>query len=216
MPRAFNYVMLTLTLLVLIPVALLVKARVTHSPLPRFMVVYDMDNQQKVKTQRASAVFADGRSMRTAPEGVVDRDAVAGEPLLTAGGTEPDFAAGFPVTVDDALLARGRERFGIYCAPCHGLAGRGDGMVAKRADALMEGTWVAPSDLVSDAVIARSEGHIYNTIRHGIRKMPAYGSQIPTTDRWAIVAYVRALQKAQAGSLGDLDDTDRAALAATR
>jgi mono/diheme cytochrome c family protein len=208
--------MLTLTLLALIPVALLVKARVTHSDLPRFMVIYDMDNQQKVKTQRASAVFTDGLSMRVAPEGTVDRDAVVGDPALTDGGVGPDFDAGFPVPVDRPLLERGRERFGIYCAPCHGLDGRGDGMVHRRADALMEGTWVAPTDLVSDAVIARTEGHLYNTIRQGIRKMPAYGAQIPLHDRWAIVAYVRALQKAQAGTLEDLNENDRAALTAAR
>ncbi len=97
-----------------------------------------------------------------------------------------------------ALVERGRDRFNIYCAPCHGLDGSGNGMVNQRAQELQEPKWVQPSNLTSDVVRARPVGHIYNTVNNGIRNMPGYGAQVPVEDRWAIVAYVRALQLSQA------------------
>jgi mono/diheme cytochrome c family protein len=102
------------------------------------------------------------------------------------------------------VMKRGQERFGIYCTPCHGMAGAGDGIVNARAERLQEGTWIPPSDLSSDVVRGRPAGHLFNTITNGIRNMPAYGSQIPEDDRWAIVAYVRALQRSQHTSIGDV------------
>ncbi len=199
MPRIFKSLAIVLTLLALIPLALLVKARVTDSPLPRLMVVFDMDNQDRYKTQRESPLFADGRAMRAPPAGTVARDEIVGEPLYTAGHVDSVWTETFPRPLDDGTLARGRARYDIYCAPCHGLAGAGDGMIARRADFLMEGTWTPPTDLRSAAVRERPVGHLYNTIANGIRNMPAYGPQIPVDDRWAIVAYVRALQYAADG-----------------
>jgi mono/diheme cytochrome c family protein len=96
--------------------------------------------------------------------------------------------------VTESLVRRGQNRFDIFCAPCHGLDGYGDGPVAKRADALQEGTWVPPSSYHTDLVRQRPVGFIFNTITHGIRNMPAYGPQIPVADRWAIVSYVRELR----------------------
>ena len=215
MPRWFTSIALVLTLLMLVPILLLVKARVTNSPLPRYMIVFDMDNQDKVKTQHAFDLFADGRGMRTPPEGVVARDEIVGDPHLSDGRIGDAWATTFPVPVDDALLRRGRERYGVFCAPCHGHSGEGDGMVALRANELMEGTWVSPSNLHDAAVVERPVGHLYNTIRRGVRKMPPYGSQVPVLDRWAIVSYVRALQLSRgAGAPSDLSADDRALLAA--
>lgn len=214
MPKLFKSVVLLATLAMLIPPLLLVKDKVTKSERPRLSLVYDMDNQQFAKAQHASTLFADGRASRQAPEGTVARDEIVGNPHLSEGKVDGAWAETFPVPVDDALLTRGRERYDIYCAVCHGYAGRGDGMIAKRADQLMEGTWVPPTDLLSQAVLDRPVGHLYNTIRRGIRNMPPYGSQIPTEDRWAVVSYVRALQMTGAADVNDLSAAERAALGA--
>jgi mono/diheme cytochrome c family protein len=103
------------------------------------------------------------------------------------------------ITVNADLLARGQERFNIYCAPCHGESGYGDGMIARRADQLAlvpdaVAGWVVPQNLHEERIRTRPDGHLFNTITHGIRNMPAYDKQISVVDRWAIVAYVRALQ----------------------
>jgi mono/diheme cytochrome c family protein len=136
-----------------------------------------------------------------------------GKPVIVkdAGGNDSfKWIAGFPkqVKVDRALLDRGRERFNIYCGICHGLAGYGDGMVNRRAQ--REGVasgWVPPVNLhMKDASTGKllyttangfNEGRLFNTISAGARTMPAYAKQISVADRWAIVAYVRALQFAQ-------------------
>ncbi len=97
----------------------------------------------------------------------------------------------------EATMERGKERFGIYCAPCHGLSGHGDGMVSRHADKLMEGSWVTPSNFHDDRARGLAVGDIFNTISHGVRNMPAYGPQVEVADRWAIVMYVRALQMSQ-------------------
>jgi mono/diheme cytochrome c family protein len=110
------------------------------------------------------------------------------------------------------LLQRGADRYQIYCAPCHGLAGYGDGIVALRADRLMEGTWVPPTSVHDATVLARPVGHLFNSITNGIRTMPAYGSQIPVDDRWAIVAYVRAMQRGRHAPASVLTAEERARL----
>jgi mono/diheme cytochrome c family protein len=113
------------------------------------------------------------------------------------------------VTLD--VVKRGQERFNIYCAPCHGYSGYGDGMVAQRAEALRNGpdpsaasAWVQPQNLHEAKILARPDGHIFNTITNGIRSMPAYDKQISVADRWAIVTYVRALERSQHAQPGDL------------
>ena len=107
----------------------------------------------------------------------------------------------FPLSVD--FLKRGQERFNIYCAPCHGDSGYGDGMVAVRAAELQKkqpdavNGWGTPQNLHEAKILGRPDGHLYNTITNGIRNMPAYDKQISIPDRWAIVAYLRALQRSQ-------------------
>lgn len=216
MPKLFKSVVLLATLAMLIPPLLLVKDRVTKSEKTRLMLVFDMDDQDFLKAQRPYGLFADGRASRLAPAGTVAREDVVGDAHLAEGKVDTSWAETFPaaITVDEALLDRGRERYEIFCATCHGYAGRGDGMINKRANSLMEGTWVPPTDLLSQAVLDRPVGHIYNTIRRGIRNMPPYGAQIPVEDRWAIVSYVRALQLSGAADVSDLSAADRAALGA--
>jgi mono/diheme cytochrome c family protein len=120
------------------------------------------------------------------------------------------------IAVTKDFLRRGQERFTIYCSPCHGLAGYGDGMVQQRALALQSAGspeaagWVAPQNLQEQKIHARPDGSLFNTISNGVRSMPPYDKQISILDRWAIVAYVRALQRSQDAPLDDLPAAIRA------
>ncbi|QDU80803.1 hypothetical protein Pla110_25380 [Polystyrenella longa] len=102
-----------------------------------------------------------------------------------------------PIEVNEVNMERGRQRYRIYCSTCHGLGGEGDGLITLRAQQIGSSTWVTPVQLSSESVVNQPVGKIFNTISHGIRKMPGYGSQIPVEDRWAIALYVRALQKSR-------------------
>ncbi len=214
MPRPIIYVLLVLGALSLVPMGLVHRARHSRKSKPRIQVVYDMDNQFTAKTQSESAFFADGMAMRHQPEGTVAQGHLEADDAFyrgraAAGG---DFVAEFPLPVNKELVQRGRERFNIYCAPCHGSSGNGNGLVHARAMALAEGTWTPPSDLRAKSVADRPVGHLYNTIKNGIRTMPGYGPQIEPRDRWAIVAYMRALQLSRNATLEDVPAARRAAL----
>ena len=118
-----------------------------------------------------------------------------------------------PVTID--LMRRGQERFNIYCGPCHGEAGYGDGMVARRAaemqasGASIAAGWVAPTDYHTKDIRGRAVGSLFNTITNGIRTMPAYDKQIGILDRWAIVAYLKALERSQDAKASDVPEIER-------
>mgnify|MGYP000454058439 CR=1 FL=1 len=204
MPRWFAPAAAVLVLLTLVPLALIARARAVTSEQPRIHLVPDMDNQPKYRAQAANPMFADGRAMRPRVAGTVRLGDRGEDRVIATGKVGEDWVVAIPVPVTMPLLRRGQERWGIYCAPCHGLAGYGDGMVAKRAEALAEGTWTPPSSLHTDLVRQRPAGHLFNTITNGIRTMPAYGPQIPVADRWAIVAYVRALQRSQNATIEDV------------
>ena len=200
LPKTLVGAFAVLTAFTVVPLALVARARETTSSLPRIHPIPDdMDSQYKFKAQASNWFFTDGRAMREPPEGTVALGELHDDdPLYKAKTADANqWVTGFPVAVNDATMARGRDRFGIYCAPCHGISGRGDGMVDKRASSLMEGTWITPTSLHDARVRALPSGDIFNTITHGIRNMPAYGHSIDPSDRWAIVMYVRALQLSQ-------------------
>ena len=144
--------------------------------------------------------------------GTVARDELNNDSHSNRGQIGDEWAGSLPIPITESLLKRGQERFGIFCATCHGLGGVGDGMVSRRADQLQEGTWTPPTDLTSSVVVERPDGHLFNTITHGIRNMPAYGPQIDPADRWAIVAYLRALQKSRNATLADVPESIRPTL----
>ncbi len=210
---ALGLIFLCLTLLVF---AAVVRSRTSFSKEPRVHFVQDMDNQIKSKTQHASEVFADGRASRPKVLGTVARGHLDADDHLyrgfsasfnpTTGKFDAKFIDGIPVKVDVALLKRGQAKFNNYCMPCHGLDGRGVGPVSMRASELQSNgvagmSWTLPTNLTDTPVIAREDGHIYNTIVNGIRNMGPYGSHIQDpADRWAIVAYVRALQTSATGA----------------
>jgi len=200
----------------LLPFAYAFRARVSTSTDPRIHLIQDMGNQPKYGPQKASTVFADGRADRPVIEGTVSRTAVLGDDHYSAGFTKDatgkvTFFEGYPkrITVNARLLERGKQRYAIYCSSCHGMDGLGLGIVHARATELVEPKWVPPANLHTTTVIGRQEGHLYNTINVGIRNMAGLGGQITVDDRWAIVAYVRALQLAQDAPANLLTDEQR-------
>jgi len=207
LPRNIKIAGAVAVCLTFIPLGIIAKARTGYSTEPRVHIIQDMDMQPKFKTQTANALFPDGRSMRLYPEGTV----AVGE-----AGTDDHFQRGVDadgawvsalpeqVSLNEATIKRGEERFGIYCAPCHGLAGYGDGLVHRRAEKIGSPNWVAPSSLHQDYIRAQPVGQLYHTIKWGIRNMPAYGHAIPPEDRWAIVTYIKALQLSQGAELDDV------------
>lgn len=120
-----------------------------------------------------------------------------------------------PVPVDMALLEKGRQQYDIYCVVCHGVGGLGNGLVNRRARRILSQWWIPPSSLHNPTLYqdVYPDGKLFSTITHGIRKMPGYGSQIQAEDRWAVVAYVRALQRTRNAEMDDIPSDRREALA---
>ena len=223
MRKLVIYGTLVLISLAMIPPALIARSRAVTSPLPRIHLIQDMDNQPKFRAQQANPLFLDGRAMRPPVPGTVARGELDEDDHFIRGRIGNQWAATLPdqIEVNMALLEHGRERFNIYCQPCHGLAGYGDGIVNERAMQLVEtgtnGTvWVQPKSLHEEAIRTQPVGQIFNTITNGIRNMPRYDSQIPVEDRWTIVAYVKALQRSQNARLGDIPAGQRGALKTIR
>jgi mono/diheme cytochrome c family protein len=152
----------------------------------------NMDTQAKLKPYRNSEFFADGRAMRTPPEGTVARGKLKEDDHFYRGKASGQLVDSFPeaLPVNADLLKRGQERYNIYCTPCHGQAGDGQGLVSKRLP-------VKAPTFHSSYLYEQKLGHFFDVISNGIRSMPAYAQQIPEADRWAIVSYVRALQVGQ-------------------
>ncbi len=209
MPRPLIFFLLVLVALSLIPMGILYKAHSARGrQTPRVQIVYDMDQQFYYEAQQPDPFFSDGRSMRSQVAGTIARGGLQTDTVMHEGRVLGDttFVDVMPIEVTRDLVDRGQERFNIYCAPCHGLSGNGNGIVHQRAAALAEGTWAPPTDLASQPVVDQPVGQIYNTIKHGIRTMPAYGPQISVEDRWAIVSYVRAIQASRGANYDDLPE----------
>lgn len=198
--------------LALLPLAAVAWARAFDSTRPPIHVVRDMDSQQRFRAQVANPVFADGRAMRPDPAGSVAWGELQTDSTRATGKRGEAFVDALPLPPTPQLLARGRERFAIYCTPCHGQAGYGDGLVALRAAELQEQGWVQPSSLHDPLVRSRPLGQIFDAIVNGVRTMPAYGRQVSVDDAWAIAAYVRALQRSQNATIEDVPAAERAKL----
>ena len=212
MPRFIVPALVILSALALIPVALVARARVAKSESPRIHLVPDMDQQEKYLAQQRNRAFADDRAMRPVVAGTVARGALMEDDHLWRGRVGGEWVKSYPMPLTGEVLSRGRKQFDIFCATCHGLDGSGQGPTAIRADELQEGTWIPPSSYHQEPTKGRELGHIYNTIANGIRNMPAYGPQIKVEDRWAIVAYVRALMRSQDARIEDVPTDVRSRL----
>jgi mono/diheme cytochrome c family protein len=214
LPRAIVYGAVVVVVTSLLPFVLFARARVSTTQSPPVALFGDMVAQPKYLAQAASDFFPNRRAYREPIAGTVSREDTTDDTHLWQGKSGDAWATTLPpsITLDDALVHRGQQRFGIYCAPCHGLAGFGDGPVARRAEQLREGTWVAPTSLHADHVRPQPLGQLVNTITNGIRTMPGYGPQIPPADRWAIAVYVKALERSQGTSIDDVPETERPGL----
>ncbi|HEY4301560.1 MAG TPA: cytochrome c [Candidatus Didemnitutus sp.] len=210
-----RYAYFTLIFLCLMTVSIM-GLRGRRSTEPPVMVFPDMDFQSKYKPQRASKFFADGRTDRMPVAGTVpygretedigpDGKPILGDPeflkaddaMYAGKNADGSFVHGFPVPVDAALLERGRNRFQIYCQPCHGALGDGNGVT--RAYGM-----VATANYQDERIRKMPEGEIFNTITNGKNTMMSYADKLSSHDRWAVVAYVRALQRAHNATLADV------------
>jgi mono/diheme cytochrome c family protein len=173
---------------------------------PPIHVFGDMDWQPKFQPEEGNRLFADGRSMRPLVQGTVHQGALDESDAYRTGKDGETFLAMAPVTVDETVVRRGQDRFNIYCAPCHDQAGSGQGMVVKRG-------YPPPIDLASERARGLPDGEIFHVISNGVRNMPSYRKQIPARDRWAIVTWVRVLQRSQHGRIDDVPETQRGNIA---
>lgn len=153
----------------------------------------------------SSDFFADGRASRPLVAGTVARGQLRDDPVVFTGKQGTAFVGTVPVEVDKALLERGRDRFDIYCAPCHSRTGDGNGMIVQRG-------LKQPPSFHIDRLRAQPVGYFYDVISNGFGAMQDYSAQIQPKDRWAVVAYLRTLQLSRNASATELTDDDRSKL----
>ena len=171
----------------------------TEPPLELFP---DMDAQSKYKPQGSSAFFADGRTDRLPVEGTVARGHLKDDEFLHYGKDGEAFAKGFPMTVDADLINLGAAKYAIYCTPCHGGTGDGNGVTKSR------GMVTIPS-YHDDRLRDMPEGEIFNTLTNGKGLMGYYKDKLSPEERWAVIAYMRVLQRAQNASVEDVPEANR-------
>jgi len=162
----------------------------------------DMHDQPKFKTYRPNPFFADGRSARPLVEGTVARGNLQADEHLYQGKENGETAKNFPFPITEQILLRGQERFNIYCSPCHGQLGDGQGMIVQR------GLKQPPSYHI-ERLREAPVGYFFTVISNGFGVMYDYSDRVSPRDRWAIIAYIRALQLSQHATLDDVPAEER-------
>ena len=165
----------------------------------------DMHDQAKHEPLEASTFFSDQRASRTPPPGTVARGQLHDDDLFFTGRVGTALAAELPMRVTLDLLQRGRERYDIFCSPCHDRTGRGRGMVVERG-------FKPPPSFHDEAMRAKPVGHVFDVITRGFGVMSDYASEITPRDRWAIAAYIRALVRSQRARREDVPPEELARL----
>jgi mono/diheme cytochrome c family protein len=165
----------------------------------------DMHDTPRYEAFEASSTFPDGRASRNPPSGTVARGWLREDDALYTGKVNGMFVDQFPFPIGAADMARGQARFNIYCTPCHGRLGDGQGMVVQR------GLRQAAS-FHNDRLRAERAGYFFDVVTNGFGAMQGYAEQVPVRDRWLIIAYVRALQLSQHASIDDVPADKRAGL----
>jgi hypothetical protein len=192
--------------------------RGSHSRKPPLYIFPDMKRQLKLRPMAPNDFFANGVSSQLPPEGTVPRSKpiMVGDEAVYPYEDSPvysGFVSGttnyvetnpFPIT--EKLLKRGQERFNIYCSPCHGREADGNGITKKL------GVMMTIANLQDPRIVKYADGEIFNVITHGRNTMGAYGPNVPVEDRWAIIAYVRALQLSHLGTIDDVPQDERGSL----
>jgi mono/diheme cytochrome c family protein len=168
----------------------------------------DMRDQPRYETLEASEIFSDGQSARRVPAGTIARGQLQEDEAFYTGKSGGSFAVQIPISIDKAVLQRGQERFNIYCSPCHGRTAEGEGMIVRRG-------FRRPPSFHIDRLRNAPAGHFFDVITSGFGAMPRYGAHLAPPDRWAIVAYIRALQLSQYAEPGDAPEAERSRLEAS-
>ena len=166
----------------------------------------DMYDQPKYDAYDASTFFRDGSSSRQQIPGTLARGDLEADTLYYQGKVDGKLADIFPFAIDREVLELGRERYLIYCSPCHGRAGDGRGMIVRRG-------FSPPPTFHSDYLRQKPVGHIFDVITHGYGAMYSYAARVPTRDRWAITAFIRAMQYSRTASMDDLTPDEQKNLA---
>jgi mono/diheme cytochrome c family protein len=157
----------------------------------------DMHDNPRYEPLEQSAFFADGRSQRPLVPNTVPRGFLREDEHLYRGKVNGQLATEFPMPVTAAMMLRGQERFNVFCSPCHGRTGKGDGMVVRRG-------YRAPTSFHDPRLRQAPPGYVFDVITNGFGAMPDYAAQIPVQDRWAIAAYMKALQFSQHATVNDV------------
>lgn len=193
-----RYVYLTFIFIVVAVVSVL-GFRGTHFTKPPIEVFSDMDHMPKYQPQGESAFFSDGRTDRLPVANTVAFGAFIENEYQATGKKGDAYGSGFPIAVNEQAMERGRERFNIYCTPCHGEAGEGNGRMTEYG-------MTAVANLTVSPFTQMPEGELFYYITHGSRngRMFPYADKLSVEDRWKVVLYVRALQRAANGTVNDL------------
>lgn len=162
----------------------------------------DMHDQPKFEPLEQTTFYSDTMSARPGVEGTVARGHLNDDEQLHTGRNGKTLAVTFPFEVDAAVMARGQDRYNIFCTPCHGGTGEGDGMIVQRG-------YRRPPSFHDDRLRGAAPGHYFDVITNGFGAMPDYRTQISARDRWAIAAYVRALQYSRRASIDDVPSDQR-------
>lgn len=162
-----------------------------------------MANQPRYDPLEPSSFFSDGMSARPRIAGTVARGELSTNPFLDTGKINGQIGDGFPFPVTREVVDRGQQRFNIYCQQCHGRTGDGNGMIPSRG-------YRRPPSFHTETLRTATTGHFFDVITNGFGSMPSYKTMIPPRDRWAIIAYVRALQISQSATIDDVPPAERA------
>lgn len=157
----------------------------------------NMVDQPNLRAQQGTAFFADGSGARPPVEGTVSREVGAIDPAFFTGQQGGALATELPIELSVELLQRGQQRYDIYCSVCHGYTGAGDGMIVTRG-------FPAPTSFHAERLLAQPVGYFFNAATNGFGRMYGYASRIPPEDRWAISAYIKALQLSQNATPDDV------------
>jgi mono/diheme cytochrome c family protein len=171
----------------------------------------DMQDQPRYEAYEKSDVFNNKMASRPPVEGPVARGQLRENSAMwtgkTGAGAQAQLTDTMPIEVNEQVLRRGQERFNAFCAACHGMTGKGDGMIVRRG-------FRAPPPLTNDRLMEAPVGHFFDVMTNGFGAMPDYSAQVSVEDRWAIVAYIRALQLSQRAPLADVPAAERQKLEA--
>jgi hypothetical protein len=184
--------------IILIIAVIIVSCQGQTSKDPPIHLNPNMDKMPKYKAQSESQFFVNGSAMREPSAGTLATDeAQLDDAYYTGKDGNGQLISAIPVPISKDFMLRGQERFNIYCSPCHARTGEGNGIVVQRG-------FVKPPTYHSDVMRQNPAGHFFTVMSQGIRSMPTYKHQVPVMDRWAIVSYIRALQRSQNASAADI------------